>query len=154
MAANVAARSPSTISPIPRLVASSIAANASAFDCPALKKKSLGGRAGGRYPNIRVAPSTPTASSHPVVSPSMIASWLLRIFFPTSLSGFGSREMMLPSRSAIRIEAVAVGEFLGEVDHFFAGRVIDPVIADGKPILGHGAPKERLRGNRRVAQRI
>ena len=35
------------------------------FDWPALRKKSFGGRAGGTKPKIRVAPSTPTASSHP-----------------------------------------------------------------------------------------
>ena len=105
-AAAVAARRPNAINATPRAVALSIAAKASAFDWPALRKKSRGGNAGGTYPKIRVAPSTPTASSHPVLSPSMISAWPFRIFLPTSASGLGNREIMLPSRSAIRIEEV------------------------------------------------
>jgi hypothetical protein len=36
----------------------------------------------------------------------MIASWDFLMFFPTRSSGWGSLAMMLPSRSAIKIEAV------------------------------------------------
>ena len=52
-ATHIAPKKPARMSPIRRQVERSIAANASAFDCPALRKKSFGGRAAGTYPNIR-----------------------------------------------------------------------------------------------------
>ena len=167
---------------MPRRVALSIAAKASALLWPALRKKSFGGRAGGTYPKIRVVPSTPTASSHPGWSPSMMASWDFLMFLPTRSSGWGSLAMMLPSRSAIKIEAVGakprslrwseshaksrpanttpaihalvILEALGKMDHPLATGRIDPIISDGKPRLGHGTLEEGLVRNRRIGCRL
>ena len=105
-ATQIAAKRLLRISKVPDRVALLIPANTSDFVCPTLRKKSLGGSAGGTYPKIRVTPSTPTASSHHASSSSMIFSWDFLMFFPMRLSEWGSRAMMLPSRSAIRIEPV------------------------------------------------
>ena len=97
---------PARMSAASHHVALLIAANELAFDSPMLKNKSFGGKADGTYPKIRGTPSMPVTSSHPASPPLMILSWDPLTFLPTNNSGYGSRAMMLPSRSAINFDDV------------------------------------------------
>ena len=100
------------------------------------------------------------------------------MFLPTRSSGSGNRAMMLPSRSAIKIEAVGdkprslrcsesharsrpanttpgdqalvVLEALGKMYHPLASRRIDPVISHSEPGLGHCTLEEGLVRHRRI----
>src|ERR1700730_13994270 len=87
-------------------VALLIAANDSVFASQMLRKKSFGDNAGGRYPKIRVTPSTPATSSHPDSAPSMRSSWDFLMFLSMNFSSCGTRAMIFPTRSAINIEDV------------------------------------------------